>query len=82
MLQICISYRDIRLLMALTAGLASPTAPSDPPVSSLESLPNGPSNSESSPSEKMQAGANGELNLRAGLIGLRLSIYNDCPGFR
>jgi hypothetical protein len=68
--------------MALSAGLASPTTSSDSPVSSPESLPNGTSNSESSPSGKAQAGANGELNLRAGLIGLRLAIYNDCPGFR
>ncbi len=81
MRQICISYRDIRLLMALTAGLVSPAAPADALVPVPESVPSKPSDSEGSPT-KAQAGAGGELNLKAGLIGLRLAVYNDCPGFR
>ena len=67
--------------MALTAGLASPAAPDEAPVSVPESLPSGSSESAAS-AGKAQASAGGELNFRAGLIGLRLSIYNDCPGFR
>ena len=79
--QVCISYQDIRLLMALTAGLVSPEAPADSTAPVPITLPEGPGDC-AAPAGKEQAGAGGELNLRAGLVGLRLAIYNDCPGFR
>jgi hypothetical protein len=67
--------------MALTAGLASPEAPAGSTVQVPKSLPSEPSEG-AAPAGKAQAGVGGELNLRAGLVGLRLAIYNDCPGFR
>ena len=94
--QVCVSYQDIRLLLALAAGLAGPAAaaPAPKPSSSTtEGVERSPAATSAAPSKAVAASSSkgdrrdtassgGGLGLRVGLMALRLKVFNDCPGFR
>ena len=68
--------------MALASGLSGPSASAAKTSNEESSRPPPAAHSAPNQPEAAEGAAKGGMSLKAGLVGVRLKVFNDCPGFR